>query len=418
MVTMRDDGAQDDPDGQEGDTADDAVTDARDEGTRAKRTGFRLADAFDSAEKPGDPGHQFAEPILQNLAPLLDAALAQRITGDLARTINAAGHSQIRSLAIPSLLAASRVHQQLDDSITRTLAPYLESVLAQQRMAEDLARSVSAAGLLHRQFLAMPSILAATQMHQQLGESIALSLAPHREAFAEFARSVVQPLIKLPSLNLPPDWFPRNWEDVPDLDVGKALVIILDEGVPLVWVPRPGIVAELVGAADADVRDGILLSSRDDIGADCLSVLDEVTAPELKPLAELAAEAVSALQGGHGSSAQALAGNVFDTLLRDGARRGVMFAGPPIGYFKYDKVRKQITPISDDTAIRRFRPDCVLSAAVAALENYDPSDPPPARFVRHATAHRACPAQYTPVNAIVAVMLVASMLREAQASGW
>jgi hypothetical protein len=95
-----------------------------------------------------------------------------------------------------------------------------------------------------------------------------------------------------------------------------------------------------------------------------------------------------------------------------------MFAGPPAGYFRYDKVRKQITPVSDDTATRRFRPDCVLSAAVAALENYDPSDLPPARFVRHATAHRACLAQYTPGNAIVAVMLVASMLREAQASGW
>ena len=74
--------------------------------------------------------------------------------------------------------------------------------------------------------------------------------------------------------------------------------------------------------------------------------------------------------------------------------------------------------MSDDTVIRRFRPDCVLSAALAALEKYDPSDPPPARFVRHATAHRACPEQYTPVNAIAAVMLMASMLREAQVSGW
>jgi hypothetical protein len=203
-----------------------------------------------------------------------------------------------------------------------------------------------------------------------------------------------------------------------DLDIGTAMGVILDEGIPLVWVPRPAIVAELVGAAGADVRDSILLSSRDDIAIDCLTVLGEVTAPELKPLAELAAETVSALRGGHGSSAQALAGNIFDTLLHDAARRGVVFAAPPVGYFKYDKVRKQITPVSDDTAIRRFRPDCVLSAALAALEKYDPSDPPPARFVRHATAHRACPAQYTPVNAIVAVMLVASMLREAHASDW
>jgi len=254
--------------------------------------------------------------------------------------------------------------------------------------------------------------------HQFAGSIARSLLAPHLQAIREFARSVVPPLIKLPSLNLPTDWFPRNWEDVPDLDVGTAMGIILDEGIPLVWVPRPAIVVELVSAADADARDGILLSSRDDIAVDCLSVLGEVTGPELNPLTELAAEAVSALRGGHSSSAQALATNVFDTLLRDATRRGVIFAGPAVGYFKYDKVRKQITPVSDDTVIRRFRPDCVLSAALAALEKYDPSDPPPARFVRHATAHRACPEQYTPVNAIVAVMLMASMLREAQVSGW
>jgi len=91
---------------------------------------------------------------------------------------------------------------------------------------------------------------------------------------------------------------------------------------------------------------------------------------------------------------------------------------PPGSYFRYAKVRKQITPVSDDTVIRQFRPHCVLSAALAALQDYDPSYPSPGRFVRHATAHCACPEQYTLVNAIVAVMLMASTLREAQASAW
>jgi len=136
------------------------------------------------------------------------------------------------------------------------------------------------------------------------------------------------------------------------------------------------------------------------------------------PLAKLAADAVIALRDGHPSGAQALAGNVFDTLLRDAARRGVIFARPPVGYFKYDKITKRITPVSDDTLITRFRADCVLTASLPALEDYDPSDPPPTRFVRHATAHYARPEQYTQVNAIVAVMLMTSMLREAQSSAW
>jgi hypothetical protein len=420
MVNMRDDDAQDVPDEQQpAGSGDDEPTRVCDEDVPAKRAGFRLADAFDSAEMPGDRRDQFAESIARNLTPHIEAVLAQqRIAKDLARHISGFEQLQMKFLAIPSLFAAARVHQQLEESIARNLAPHLEAVLAQQRIAEDLARGISGFAQLQKHVLAIQPILDAVRVRQQLEESIARGLAPQLAAFREFARSVVPPLIKLPSLNLPTDWFPRNWENVPDLDIGAAMGIILDEGVPLVWVPRPAIVAELVSAADADARDGILLSSRDEIAVDCLTVLGEVAAPELKPLAELAAEAVSALRGGHGSSAQALAGNIFDTLLRDAARRGVMFAGPPVGYFKYDKVRKQITPVSDDTVIRRFRPDCALSAALAALENYDPSDPPPARFVRHATAHRACTAQYTPVNAIVAVMLVASMLREAQASGW
>jgi hypothetical protein len=74
--------------------------------------------------------------------------------------------------------------------------------------------------------------------------------------------------------------------------------------------------------------------------------------------------------------------------------------------------------VSDDTVIRRFRADCVLSASLPALQPYDPSDPPPARFVRHATARCVRPQQYTPVNAVVAAMLMTSMLREAQSSGW
>jgi hypothetical protein len=272
----------------------------------------------------------------------------------------------------------------------------MEALRKQQQITENFLQSVGGLDRLQKQILD-------TQL--QLN------------AFRQFARSIPQ-LIRLPTLNLPEDWYPPNWEGVADLDIDAAISIVLDEGVPLVWVPGPAIVAQLVSAPDADARADILLSLRDEIAGDCIAVLAEIGAPELKPLAELAVEAVTALRSGHPSGAQALASNVFDTLLRDSARRGVIFAGPPVGYFKYDKVRKQIQPVSDNTAIGRFRSACVLSAALPALENYDPSDPPPPRFVRHATAHCAHPIQYTPANAIVAVMLMVSMLREAEASGW
>ena len=293
---------------------------------------------------------------------------------------------------------------QLAASVARNLAPQLQAALTQQLQPVLDAFRV--------QF--------AASMGQALAPQLEQILLPELEVFRGLAGSVIPQLIKLPPLDLglPADWFPRNWEDVPDLDVGKAMGIVLEEGVPLIWVPRPAIVARLVGAADADARDGILLSSGDDIAVDCLTVIGEITDAQLKPLAGLAAEAVASLRSGHSSSAQALAGNLFDTLLRDATRRGVIFAAPPAGQFQYARVRNQIKPVSYNTVIRRFRPDCVLSAALPALQRYDPSDPPPARFVRHATAHSAGPEQYTPVNAIIAVMLMTSMLREAQSSGW
>jgi hypothetical protein len=320
--------------------------------------------------------------------------------------------------------------QQFGAPIARRLLPQLEVFQAQQRIAENLIRSMGGFDRLQRQILAAQPRIEAFRAQQLFAESVfkninavsglqrqVLGNLSQIEAFRSFARSVVPELAKLASL-IPEDWFPRNWEQAPDLDIDAAIGIIVDEGIPLVWVPRAAIVAELVAAADADARDEVLLSSRDEIAEDCLAVLGEITAPDLKPLAELAAEAVTALRDGHRSSAQALAGNVFDTLLRDATRRGVIFTGPPVGYFKYDKVRKQITPVSDDTVIRRFRADCVLSASLPALQPYDPSDPPPARFIRHATAHCVRPEQYTPVNAVVAAMLMTSMLREAQSSGW
>jgi hypothetical protein len=326
---------------------------------------------------------------------------------------------------------SERERRRLEQLVARSFTPQLEMLLRRQQIAKNVLRSFGGFERLQKQLLTIQPLLESLHGQQLLMENALrragwveglqkqiLANEKQLEAFRRFAKFAVPPLLKLPQLNLPRGWFPCNWEDVIDLDIDAALGIMLDEGIPLVWVPRPAIVAELVSAPDADARDGILLSLRDDIVDDCLTVLEDITTPELKPLVELAIDAANALRNGHDSSAQALAANVFDTLLRDVARRGVIFAGPPIGYFKYEKIRKRITPVGDDTAIVRFRVACVLSAALTALEDYYPTDPPPTRFVRHATAHCAHPAQYAPVNAVVAVMLMVSMLQEAQASSW
>ena len=311
----------------------------------------------------------------------------------------------------------------------RSIAPQLQEFAVRQHELADLAAQVGRFG----QLTSLQSVFDAADRYQELAKSFGTYVAPRLAALEEAARSVAAlrkttdsvlfPLVKFPVLDfhLPPDWYPPNWEEAPGQDVDdladKAIAIIQSEGIPLVWVPRPETVRALVRAADADAHHTILLASRDDISDDCTAVLTEITDAELMPLADLGAHALAALRDGRAAPAQALATNVFDTLLRDMGRRGVVFGGP-LGYFKYDKVRKRIEPVSDETLISRYRAACVLAAAVPALQEYEPGDPAPVRFVRHATAHCAGPEQYTPVNAIVAVLLMASMLREAQASGW
>lgn len=230
--------------------------------------------------------------------------------------------------------------------------------------------------------------------------------------------AAILPLIKLPPLDLPEGWDPPNWRSVPDIDF-EAAIALVNEGVPLVWVPRGSIVAKLLEAADGPARDVVLVSSRDEIAEDCMDVLAEITADELKELADLAATAVGAIQNGFGPPAQALGANILDTVLRKAASRGVLLSAPKPKVSFYKHVTSQVSLVTGDVGLFDFQAACVLAPVITALASFWPStDPTPTRFGRHATAHRVDLMQYTEANAIVAVMLAVSVLREAEESGW
>jgi hypothetical protein len=218
---------------------------------------------------------------------------------------------------------------------------------------------------------------------------------------------------------LPRLLYPANWgtlADDPD-DVDTAVSIMRDEGIPLAWVPGPAIVAELVAAPDAAARTVILEDRAAEISADCLTVLDQIADPDLKHLTELTRQAIAALEKTP-EAGQALAANVFDTFLRHANRRGRMF-GASFGYFKYKEVTTRITPVQNVTAAAELRVACALTPALCALTEFHfGTSPIPVEFNRHATAHGADPVQYTRANAVTAMMLATSFLRQAQESGW
>jgi hypothetical protein len=166
---------------------------------------------------------------------------------------------------------------------------------------------------------------------------------------------------------------PVNWPRSPGIHLTEAVAIV-NAGIPLVWVPSAAIVAQLISAPDGAARAAILVASSADISDDCSTVLADVTRPELKALAALAAEAASTLRAGFPAAAQALASNVFDTLLRDVTRRGIILEPAP--RFWYGHVQRQIEPVGDDTTMTEFRQACVMAPSLPALQTYVPGGLP------------------------------------------
>jgi hypothetical protein len=210
---------------------------------------------------------------------------------------------------------------------------------------------------------------------------------------------------------------PENWRDIPYPCLEAALEL-MNDGMPLIWVPRSSVVAKLMQASRAAGRAEVLAEARQDVADDCDAVLADVTAPHLAPLAVMAAEAVRTLRDGYCAGAQALATDVFDTWLRLMVRRSILFDPPPKRIGFYPNVIRQIEPVSGDLPIIHLRPAGALAPVLLALARFFPGDQALTHFARHATVHAAIPEHYTDANAVVAVMLMTSALRQAQASGW
>ncbi|MFC8765982.1 hypothetical protein ACFUAG_35470 [Streptomyces sp. NPDC057193] len=119
------------------------------------------------------------------------------------------------------------------------------------------------------------------------------------------------------------------------------------------------------------------------------------------------------IERGMFSGAQALAANVWDTLVR-----GLAFATPAWltdkgwwpGYAKFSQSVPTVD--TDDATIGQFRRAAVLLPFAKTLEEFRRQHPVPEAFNRHATAHAAGAVQYTAANAVIALMLAVSVLRE------
>ncbi|MET7310246.1 hypothetical protein ABZS68_24990 [Streptomyces sp. NPDC005571] len=206
---------------------------------------------------------------------------------------------------------------------------------------------------------------------------------------------------------------PGNWKQA-GLDY-SAIVPVIHEGTPLVWVPSAEVIQDLLAAPDDTARAGILVTNKARIIASCRGVLAEVTLPELKPQAEFIAECLAMAEAQMMAGAQALAASVWDTVYRGICRAQPDLQGKQGRFDSYKRVASRLPQVDpDESTILEFRQACVLAPFVSACEDFWAPDPVPASFNRHATVHAAGPTQYTEANALTAIMLAVSVLRELQ----
>ncbi len=207
-----------------------------------------------------------------------------------------------------------------------------------------------------------------------------------------------------PLAELAKSYYPPNVsEALPTLEELEKLLV--DEGVPLMWVPGPPMVRALLDASDAPARRRIIGRRWQEATADCEAVLTQIDHPGLADARRFALDAVNALTAGHPSAAQALAANLLDSVLQKHFSKQARTKLTK-NDFKKSGVRFNL----DDY---KFKAACTFAPVWYAHARYFPheGDPIPRSFGRHASAHGVSKRQYSRVNATYAVLLVTSVIK-------
>lgn len=228
--------------------------------------------------------------------------------------------------------------------------------------------------------------------YRQFAVSIEPVLRAQREQIAKVMAGVAAAVERI---------YPENWHGVRGLKFERLESILLDEGIPLVGVPRRSTVQAILDNPDPAGRRALVGRRWRSISTDCEAALDSFQRRELRGQIPFAQKAIRALRDGHPEAAQALAANLLDTVLRTHftADFRTITNNRPNG------TRLEL----DDYTVRVA---CAIAPVWSAYRQFWTSDgdPVPRTFARHASAHAVSKAQYNRTNAVLGVMLVTSLL--------
>lgn len=198
-------------------------------------------------------------------------------------------------------------------------------------------------------------------------------------------------------------WLPPNWKGVPAPSKELLQAILLDEGLPLAWVPPAPILRRLFAAPTPQRRREVIGRAWQPIIRAAASELDEIKLSRLRQDVHFAHQVVAALQSRNYEAGQALASNLLDTLLRKEFDRSdrVLITGQK-DRFKIDDYDYPL-PVA-----------LVLGGIWGCHSEFrggQGGGPIPNRYSRHASVHAVSRKQYSRVNAVISLMHVTALLR-------
>lgn len=235
----------------------------------------------------------------------------------------------------------------------------------------------------------------------RINETVVKSLAP---VLADFSRiytsqfsDIAKNLQKIAARAYPSNWrtrdglvsFPENLEE-----------ILIDEGIPLAWVPPTHVLEKLFAAQTPGERRKVLSSNWKSIVDECKMVLNSVEEKQLAVYVDFAMEAAETLADGRWKASQALSANILDSFLHQ----------------KFTLAsRKELTNQKQRVDWKKFpmRVALVVGALSGGYVEYWPKngDDIPTQFSRHASAHGLSLRQYSRLNAVIALMNVVGLIK-------
>lgn len=306
------------------------------------------------------------------------------------------GRTNLPIFSLPPLVAT----KAMADFVLRT--EELSSAMSRALIPADAMRAQVAAIVtpLLREQQRISLIARVSQIHFDMRNQMAKSFAPMIELVrglrwnSDLAKTVER-LGQHFAEALPPNWpVETSWTTV--------VALIEETGWALVWVPDAEVVARILAIDESEARQAALVADSGKIIVSIRERMEEVEDEGLTYAAACVLEAANALDSGMERASQALSASVLTGLIQS-----------VMGFEKLATARECLQKQRwQEGSLPYLRYAVITSTIPLALARFFPGDTIPDSFNRHASVHHPSPAQFTKLNALVALTLVAALTRE------